>query len=341
VVVRPIGRSGGVRLVLTLLVRDEEDVIDANLRYHLAAGVDFVIATDNRSEDGTRRILEAYERRGVLRLIDEPADNYDQAVWVTRMARLAATDHDAAWVINSDADEFWWPKRGDLKDVLLRMPAEAGAVAIPRVNFVPSADEEGSFYERLTVRETVSANVHGDPLPPKVAHRATRNVTVEQGNHAVSGAGLGLHRGPAPITILHFPLRTYAQFENKIVKGGMAYERNTTLPRAVGSGWRMLYDRHREGTLRQYYDEQVPSSVEIDHRIGEGTLIVDRRLACALASSDASVAPIGVVRVVKAAPITMRAPVRAAALRPRSGLLAQARRTISRGRRVVRRRRGT
>jgi hypothetical protein len=326
-----------MRLVLTLLVRDEEDVIEANLRYHLAAGVDFIIATDNRSEDGTRRVLEAHERRGVLRLIDEPGDNYDQAAWVTRMARLATTDHDATWVINSDADEFWWPKRGDLKDVLRGLPPEAGVVAVPRVNFIPSADEQGPFYERMTVRETASANVQGDPLPPKVAHRASPDVFVEQGNHAVSGDGLVPLVGPSPMTILHFPMRSYAQFENKIVKGGMAYERNTTLPWVVGSGWRVLYDRYRAGTLRQYYDEQVLTAGEIDRRIGEGTLMVDRRLATALASPDAPAAPHAAIRVVPA-PISPP-PMPPAARRPPAGILVQARRVARRGRRLVRARR--
>src|SRR6266571_7502361 len=99
-----------MKLVLTVLARDEADIVDDQIRFHLNAGVDFVIATDNRSQDGTTEILESYARDGQLHLIREDGEYLRQADWVTRMARMAATDFGADWVISSDADEFWWPR---------------------------------------------------------------------------------------------------------------------------------------------------------------------------------------------------------------------------------------
>ncbi len=38
-----------MKLVMTLLLRDEEDIVRENLDFHLAQGVDRVIVTDNGS----------------------------------------------------------------------------------------------------------------------------------------------------------------------------------------------------------------------------------------------------------------------------------------------------
>ena len=45
-------------LVLTLLCRDEADILESMLRFHLAQGVDRIIATDNGSVDGSLEILQ-------------------------------------------------------------------------------------------------------------------------------------------------------------------------------------------------------------------------------------------------------------------------------------------
>ncbi len=137
---------------MTLLVRDEADIVDAQIAFHLAAGVDFVIATDNRSEDGTTEVLERYERDGRLHLIREPGDDLRQSEWVTRMARLAATEHGADWVLNADADEFWRPRGAGLRELLASVPAHYGVVRAAWRNFVPRPDGHPFFAERMTVR---------------------------------------------------------------------------------------------------------------------------------------------------------------------------------------------
>jgi len=81
-----------MNLVMTLLTRDEADVIDAQIAFHLHAGVDFVVATVNRSQDATAEILARYARAGVLQLRYEEGDDMRQDEWVARMARLAATE---------------------------------------------------------------------------------------------------------------------------------------------------------------------------------------------------------------------------------------------------------
>ncbi len=246
-----------MRLVMTLLVRDEEDIVRENLDFHLAQGVDRVIVTDNGSEDQTVEILREYEARGAVRLLFEPTDDYSQWRWVTRMARMAATEEGADWVVNCDADEFWWPLEGTLKSTLEGVGDEVGTVVGHRTNFVPRPEDGRPFWERMTLRERDSVNPLGKRLPPKIAHRAHPDVTVLQGNHKLEDVDLGERLDDGSIEILHFPMRTYAQFENKIVKGGRAYLRNRELPQSRGRTWRRLYETWEQGGLRDHYDQNL------------------------------------------------------------------------------------
>ena len=73
-------------LVMTLLVRDEEEILEANLDYHFAQGVDFAIVTDHGSTDATPEILDDYVSRGLVRVLEAGGDQHHQSRRVTRMA---------------------------------------------------------------------------------------------------------------------------------------------------------------------------------------------------------------------------------------------------------------
>jgi len=269
-----------MKLVMTLLVRNEEDILDWNLRFHFEQGVAFVIATDNNSTDATLDILRHYEKEGRLRFIRERADDYSQSVWVTRMARLAALEYGAEWVINNDADEFWWPRQGDLCTSLAAVPGEVGAVHCERLNFVPvgAPPAHQAFWEQMIWRQARAANDVEAKLPGKVCHRGTPQIRVAQGNHEVEGLD-GLVQEAGCIEILHYPMRSFAQFETKIRLGGAAYERNKQLPPSVGSTWRHLYGLHCRGELRSWYDTQVlMESVAFGEAADGEQLVRDTRL---------------------------------------------------------------
>jgi hypothetical protein len=269
-----------MKLVMTLLVRNEEDILDANLRYHLAQGVDHFIIMDNRSVDGTAAIAQEYVRAGLATYLFQPDDDYAQAQWVTGMARRAYTECGADWVINNDADEFWWPVAGDLKQTFAAVGPEFSGVRAKRTNFVHlRAAPAGPFHESMVFREHTSWIAEGQPLPGKTAHRGSADVVVTQGNHRAEGLPTP-GRATGVLEILHFPMRSYAQFLAKITAGGAAYRRNTTAPPTAGREWRELYAQYEEsGGLHAYYDSAAYDDELIARELREGKLVEDRRLA--------------------------------------------------------------
>jgi hypothetical protein len=280
-------------LVMTLLARDEADVIESWLSFHLNAGADFVVATDNRSEDGTTEILERYAREGHVHLIREPGEDLRQNEWVTRMARLAATDFGADWVINSDADEFWWPRGGSLSRLLDAIPPRYGTVGAFLRTFAPRPDGAGSFAERLTVRFSALAPIN-DPASlykpiRKVIHRGHPQIALTRGNHAVIGNPFAPLRGWFPVEVLHFPLRSLGQCEHKARLQGNAWKHIERAPTAYHA---QMFEALEAGTLAEYYAAQVVSDDEVEEGVASGRLVVDTRLRDALRQVGAGDLPL-------------------------------------------------
>jgi len=291
-----------MKLVMVMKVRDEIDVVEQTLRYHLDQGAAQWIVTDNGSTDGTLEVLKRFEADGALRLIEEPGEDFRTEAhwWVTRMARLAATEMGADWVAHVDADEFWMPAEGTLAGALEAIPEEYGVVLAPRPEFLARGGE-GEWWERMTVREARSR------LRPKIAHRADPDAVLHRGAHdvAIEGEeGGSKHAGRAvmravkedadqaadsrlvwspifPARVLHFPLRSFEQYKRRVettlFHGGFDDKAHNDL--------REAYD---EGRLPELYDSLLLTDADAEKGIAEGRLAEDTRVRDALEGSDPS-----------------------------------------------------
>jgi hypothetical protein len=270
-------------LVMTLLARDEIDVVDAWLAFHLNAGADLVIATDNLSQDGTTEVLEEYARSGQVHLIREPGEDLRQDEWVTRMARLAATEYGADWVINSDADEFWWPRGASLGEVLAGVPPRYGTVGAFLRVFCPRPGDE-RFADRMTVRFSALAPIN-DPASlykpiRKVLHRGHPEIRVSRGNHALIDSPFAPLRGWFPIECFHFPLRSEAQCAHKAKLQGEAFSKHIARPPTAYHA--DMFSALGTGRIGDYYEALVVSDEELERGVADGRLVVDTRLRDAL-----------------------------------------------------------
>jgi len=226
------------KLIMTLLVRNEEDIVRYNIDFHLKHGVDFIIATDNGSTDGTAAILKEYEKKGLLHLIVEPSRDHHQAAWNNCMAEIAREKYGADIIFHCDADEFWHPRSGNLKDEISQRPEDI--LKVDLVNFLLTDHGGSESFPKDTCfavvnpveasnywEETKSQNLFYFKYPQKVMFKTDKQLfLVIQGNHEVANKGSSVKEGISyNAVIYHYPLRNKARFSEKTIFGGAAYEK--------------------------------------------------------------------------------------------------------------------
>ena len=250
------------KIIMTLLVKNEEGMLEQNILFHKSMGVDAFIITDNNSTDGTLDIIRKYQEKGwIVEVIKETGTNYEQKVWVDRMIWKAKTKYHADWVINADADELWYSPSGNIKNELKQ--AKGNVQNCMMTSVYPEEDKPfwqwGMTVSYVDNPEKYDLSVYSlfERQNRKIIHRTSGYLQISMGNHKVTM--FPKHSEESLIRVYHYNVKGRQTFIDKMINGGKQLEQRKQ--RHGGRHWRYFYRLYKEGKLNEEYDRVIGKNV--------------------------------------------------------------------------------
>ncbi|MBT9293227.1 glycosyltransferase family 2 protein [Prosthecodimorpha staleyi] len=295
----------GLRVAAIMMIRDEGDIIEANIRHHLRLGVDHFVILDHGSADETADILRALTDEGLpLTVLTYGRDaEIELPHWYAALfAEVRARGADI--VLQIDGDEFWHLTTGSFATLDWSEPV----ITAPRYNmFAPRAalgsqdsapmthvyrarrpfhpDEYRSRVLRGDREFTLDHSIHMVRLEPKVVFRLK-----DMGEIMIAGHGIISHSGqklrPRPdgsATVFHYPLRSFEQYAKKVAAFGAVFERHPELDRSTSWQTRYLWELGGGDALERSFLDCFPDEADLRRLLDCGVLVRDTRMARALA----------------------------------------------------------
>lgn len=235
------------RILATLVVRDEEDIISHTIEHNIEQGIKDILVTNNSSKDQTKNILSKYPE--IKEIYDSDDMSHNQEIHTTRMARLAC-NFNPDWIVHLDADEFWCGL-GDLNAE--NIPHET--VWATNVFIHPPTQEILPGKLKMH-RMKYYIDFRGKSKEYKIIHRPNPEIIINHGNHSTNSKTCGY---TAKVYRHHYPIRAYDQFEKKVVQGTTALQsRGFSCQR-----WDKWFSYYENNRLKEIYDLLVTSWTEM------------------------------------------------------------------------------
>jgi glycosyltransferase involved in cell wall biosynthesis len=245
------------QIFVLMMVKNELDVIETNIRYLQTQNIDHFYIADNMSTDGTTQVLDQLQKEFKnIMLVNDNQIGYYQSDKMNKWAR-ECFEMAADYVLPIDADEVWYsldPNK-TLGEVI--QTTNADIFVAHSIDFVPTHNDDAqneNFIKRIDHKKSVSDSFSA------VAFNYAENFYLEMGNHDIKN-----HPGRRcydALGIRHYQYRSYEQFVKKVKNGKIAYD-NTNFPDYMGSHWRKL-GALSDSELKSYWQSYINIPVKKD-----------------------------------------------------------------------------
>lgn len=279
-----LGKKRTFRLFMTLVVKNEEDILEQHIRFHHAMGVDGFIVSSHNSTDRTDEILESLKKEGLVKeIIKRTSVDHKHSVWVHEMIKIAKSKYHADWVINSDADEFYYSNKLDLKASIQECEG-ANLIWVDSIFVFPEDRDDFLCSTYFVTRpfqhfEAVSLGIAQDPNYEdfigsqgctKVILRAKDVIRVTDGNHTAK-MRWSVKTHSADIRLYHYHIRSYKGMEQKVKRWqSSVFE----MPERMGDHMKRMVHLYQDGKLREEFEKKYGNNMR-NFLIENGVVTID------------------------------------------------------------------
>lgn len=202
------------------------------------------------------------------------------------MINLARDKYNATWIINADADEFYFSKSLNLKESIAKAN-DANVIKCYMNDIFPDGREDFLSCPYFITRPFYNYELDslGDentnkiitelssPKTPKVIHKTEGIKGLSPGNHTIDIESKKEIEA-ADIVLYHFNIRNYNQLEARIIRWLEAIK---YMPGIFGSHMKKLVKIYNEGNLKDYYDARYNRKMR-DFLVENGVVTIDTSL---------------------------------------------------------------
>ncbi|NOY17350.1 MAG: hypothetical protein GXP23_10570 [Gammaproteobacteria bacterium] len=222
-----------MNIAAIIAVRDEVELIGANIDYHLSIGFEGIVVADIFSSDGTGEKLESYKDNPRVSVIKAPSQDWKVFDWREVLVEIAKEIYQPDFISHIDPDDFLYSPAHDCLDF---GAFDHDQLTIKRFNCVSGLTQDfvlptcmrgmdqfdvvkhpaaSAFLQKGSAEPAVWLFTH---IAPKLICRSDAVARFIGGSHsAVDQYDQELQGTTSDsLAFIHFPLTTYKRFLRKV-----------------------------------------------------------------------------------------------------------------------------